>query len=252
MRSFSFPMLCLALGLAMAHGGVAAEDTIPEGSWSTSAELGAIATSGNTVGISVTGKIDARQELENWSNEYIVTGYFKEDEITGDDGGAQKERSAERYSLSAKAAYKLLDEGDKLFVFGSRVDDRFGAYTSYSTVAIGHSSRLYNAHGNTIDLELGPGYFSGMRANGESESGFTVRGAAALKWQLSPSAAFSQTLSVERGTSNVHSSAETALSTKINGTMQMKAAFVARNDTNVPEEKKNTDTQTSLTIVYSF
>ena len=43
-----------------------------------------------------------------------------------------------------------------------------------------------------------------------------------------------------------------ALSTKINGTMQMKAAFSARNDTNVPENKKNTDTQTSLTLVYSF
>ena len=45
---------------------------------------------------------------------------------------------------------------------------------------------------------------------------------------------------------------ETALSTKINDTMQMKAAFSARNDTNVPDNKKNTDTQTSLTLVYSF
>jgi putative salt-induced outer membrane protein YdiY len=34
--------------------------------------------------------------------------------------------------------------------------------------------------------------------------------------------------------------------------MQMKAAFVARNDTNVPAGKKYTDTQTSLTLVYSF
>jgi putative salt-induced outer membrane protein YdiY len=80
----------------------------------------------------------------------------------------------------------------------------------------------------------------------------TVRGAAQLRWRVSPSAAFSQSVSVERGTSNMHSIAETALSTKINGTMQMKAAFSARNDSNVPENKKNTDTQTSLTLVYSF
>jgi putative salt-induced outer membrane protein len=77
-------------------------------------------------------------------------------------------------------------------------------------------------------------------------------GAAQLRWRVSPSAAFRQTVSVERGTSNMHSVAETSLSTKINGTMQMKAAFSARNDTNVPDEKKNTDTQTSLTLVYSF
>jgi putative salt-induced outer membrane protein YdiY len=32
----------------------------------------------------------------------------------------------------------------------------------------------------------------------------------------------------------------------------MKAAFSVRNDTSVPEDKKNTDTQTSVTLVYSF
>jgi putative salt-induced outer membrane protein len=244
----------LALALAGACGGAHAADNIPEGGWSTSAELGAITTSGNTAGTSVSGKIDARQELANWSNEYIVAGFFKDDEKTAPDGERVRVRSAERIALSAKAAFKLLEDGKKLFVLGSHVDDKFGAYTAYSSMAVGHSTSLYRdkALGNSVDVELGPGYFSGTRATGESESGFTVRGAAALRWQLSPTAVFSQTTSVERGTSNVHSAAEAALSTKINGTMQMKAAFAARNDTNVPEGKKNTDTQTSLTLVYSF
>jgi putative salt-induced outer membrane protein YdiY len=65
-------------------------------------------------------------------------------------------------------------------------------------------------------------------------------------------AQFTQTVSVERANSNVHSSAESALSTRINGTMQMKAAFVARSDSRVPDTRKNTDTQTSVTLVYSF
>lgn len=247
------PSKILALALAGACGcAAAADDNIPEGSWSTSAELGAITTSGNTAGTSVTGKIDARQELTNWSNEYIVAGFFKDDEKSAPNGERIRQRSAERFALSAKAAFKLMEEGKKLFVLGTHVDDKFGAYTAYSTMAVGHGTSLYNVEGNSVDVELGPGYFSGTRATGESENGFTVRGAAALRWQLSPSAAFSQSASVERGTSNVHSAAEAALSTKINGTMQMKAAFVARNDTNVPAGKKNTDTQTSLTLVYSF
>lgn len=244
-------LFACALAFSGLHGGVAAQE-IPERTWSTSAELGAITTSGNTVGTSVTGKIDARQELEDWSNEYIVSGYFKEDENQLEGGQKVKERSAERYSLSAKAAYKLLDEDQKLFVLGSHVDDKFGAYTQYTSMAAGHSSRWYRSRDKTVDVELGPGYFSGTRATGEEESGVTVRGAAAMRWQVSPSSVFTQTLSVERGTSNMHSVAETALSAKINGTMQMKAAFVARNDSNVPEDKKNTDTQTSLTLVYSF
>lgn len=241
----------LALTLAVAHGAASAQD-IPERTWTTSAELGAITTSGNTVGTSVTGKIDARQELEDWSNEYIVSGYFKEDETHLANGDKLRERSAQRYAVSAKAAYKLLDDEEKLFVLGSHVDDKFGAYTRYSSLSVGHSSRWFTSRDQTLDVEIGPGYFSGVRATGESENGVTVRGAVSARWQLSPSALLTQTISLERGTGNLHSQAETALSTKINGTMQMKAAFSARSDSNVPEDKKNTDTQTSLTLVYSF
>ena len=269
----SFPLYALALfglahGTAAAGGGaaddlpqignihsaltVARPETIPEGSWFTSAELGAINTSGNTTGTSISGKIDARHETADWSNEYIVSGFFKEDEIVDDDGERHHQRSAERWALSAKAAYKLMNEGSRAFVLGSHVNDKFGAYTRYTSFAVGHGSQLYNTSDKALDVEIGPGYFSGQRENGEIENGVTVRGAARFRWQVSPSAAFVQTVSVERGTSNVHSIAESALSTKINDTMQMKAAFSARNDTNVPEDKKNTDTQTSLTLVYSF
>lgn len=246
-----FPRLALATALLL-HGGAFAGDKPFESGWQTSAELGAITTSGNTAGTSVTGKIDARQELAGWSNQYIASGFFKEDEKPLLNGDTVTVKSAERFSLSAKAAYKLMQDGKKLFVLGTHVDDKFGAYTSYTTMAVGHAWGWDNADDKRIDLEVGPGYFTGTRANGEDENGFTVRGAAAMRWQLSPSAQFSQTVSVERGTSNVHSIAEAALSTKINGTMQMKAAFAARNDTNVPFDKKNTDTQTSLTLVYQF
>ena len=143
-------------------------------------------------------------------------------------------------------------QSGQLFVLGSHVDDKFGAYTTYSSLSVGHSSRWFKSRDKSVDVELGPGYFTGTRATGESENGVTVRGAASMRWQVSPSALFTQTVSMERGTSNLHSQAESALSTKINGTMQLKAAFSARSDTNVPEEKKNTDTQTSLTLVYSF
>jgi putative salt-induced outer membrane protein YdiY len=242
-----------ALALSLAHGYAAADSIAePQHGWNTSAELGAISTSGNTVGTSVTGKIDAKQELPDWSNEYILAGYFKDEEVTNDDGEKVRERSAQRYSLSAKAAYKLLQDHDKLFALATHVDDRFGAYLRYSTIGVGYGTQFYQSDTHSLDVEIGPGYFRGARSTGETENGMTVRGAANLKWKLSDSAQFSQNLSVERGTSNIHSLAETALRTKINSTMQMKAAFSVRNDTNVPEDKKNTDTQTSVTLVYSF
>ncbi|WP_307730253.1 DUF481 domain-containing protein [Massilia endophytica] len=239
----------LALVIAAHAGAFAAEPPTELGTWNTSAELGAITTSGNTAGTSVTGKIDARQELEEWSNEYILSGFFKEDE---NKSNGQTVRSAERFEASAKAAYKLIGTDKQLYVIGSHVDDRFGVFSRYSSLSVGHGKRFSYSPEKTLDVELGPGYFSGKRPTGETENGMTVRGAAALRWRLSPSALFSQRVVMERGTSNLHSVAETALSTKINGTMQMKAAFSARNDTNVPANKENTDTQTSLTLVYSF
>ncbi|MDQ2823156.1 MAG: DUF481 domain-containing protein [Pseudomonadota bacterium] len=261
-----------ALVLASVHGAASADDfspvpestwlrgdvpsgplkVIPQGTWSTSAELGAISTSGNTAGTSITGKLDAQQELESFSNRYTFAGYFKEDEVTEADGSRQRERAAERYAVSARSALKLVKDGSKLFVYGSHVDDRFGAYTRFTTLAVGHSAQWYKSDDKALDVEIGPGYFNGLRAAGDGEKGVTVHGAAALRWQLSDNAKFAQTVSVERGTSNVHSMAESSLSTKINDTMQMKAAFSARSDTNVPVDKKNTDTQTSVTLVYSF
>lgn len=248
--------LLMLSALALAGSYAAAADTIdpanPEG-WNTSAELGAISTSGNTVGTSITGKIDAKQETAKWSNEYILAGYFKDEEVTDDDGSRSRQRSAQRYSASAKAGYKLLaDDHGKLFALATHVDDQFGAYTRYSTVGVGYGTQTYQSDTHTLDVEIGPGYFRGVRSEGIIENGMTIRGAAALKWKLSESAQFRQNISVERGTSNMHSIAETAILTKINSTMQMKAAFNIRNDTVVPADKKNTDTQTSVTLVYSF
>ncbi|HEX7986391.1 MAG TPA: DUF481 domain-containing protein [Duganella sp.] len=241
-----------ALALSLSCGHAAAVDLDPPYGWSTSAELGAISTSGNTVGTSVTGKIDSKQELPDWSNEYILAGYFKDEQVTNADGEKVRERSAQRYSLSAKAAYKLMQDRDRLFALATHVDDRFGAYLRYSTIGVGYGTQIYQSETKTLDVEIGPGYFRGARSTGETENGMTVRGAADFKWRLSESALFSQMLTVERGTSNTHSQAETALRTKINNTMQLKAAFSVRNDTSVPADKKNTDTQTSVTLVYSF
>lgn len=240
------------LALAVLASASAFADEASDKVWTTSAELGAITTSGNTVGTSITGKIDAKQELQHWSNQYIFSAFFKEDEKTDEAGDKYTEKSAERFLISAKAAYKLEAEFDKLFVFGSYTDDKFGAYTKYTTVAVGYGTRVYNSEDMTLDTEIGPGYFSGERSTGETEKGFIVRGAGAFKWTISESATFAQTLSVEYGADNTRTIAETSLQAKVNGSLQMKAAFLVQNDSDVPEGKKSTDTQTSLTLVYSF
>lgn len=220
--------------------------------WTTQAELGAIMTSGNTKGTSVTGKIDSKQDLTQWSNEYSLGGYFKEDEITDVDGNKSTEKSAERFFVSAKGGYKLDDDFAKLYVLGSYTDDSFGAYQKYSLVSVGYGDRLYQDDNKTLDAEIGPGYFSGRTADDQTENGAMVRSAASFNWAFSPTASFKQTLSVEYGENNTRTAAESSISASLIGKMQMKAAFLVQNDSDVPLGKKKTDTQTSLTFVYAF
>jgi putative salt-induced outer membrane protein len=94
----------LMLSALLASGAISAQQANTDDGkvWQTSAELGAITTSGNTAGTSITGKIDARQELDSWNNQYIFSAFFKEDEKTDEAGNTVNERSAERYLISAK------------------------------------------------------------------------------------------------------------------------------------------------------
>jgi putative salt-induced outer membrane protein YdiY len=242
-----------ALGLLVAtFSPIVFAATTPAKSWTTAAELGAITTSGNTKGTSVTGKIDSKQELTHWSNEYVLSAYFKEDEQTDNNGIKRSEKSAERYFVSGKGGYKLDQDNATLFVFGSYTDDAFGAYTKYSLVSLGYGDRLYQDDTKTLDAEVGPGYFSGRTSDNRTENGLMLRSAASLNWAFSDTAAFKQTLSVEAGSDNTRTAAESSISAKLNGKMQMKAAFLIQNDSDVPVGKKKTDTQTSLTLVYAF
>lgn len=250
MKKTLFPLLALSSLMTVQAEESPANDV--KLGWSTSAELGAITTSGNTKGTSITGKIDSKQELENWSNDYSFSAFFKRDETEADDGQTLVETSAEKYAASAKGGYRLNKDTAKLFVYGSHVDDRFGAYTEYTTIAVGYGDELFKNDSMSLEGEIGPGYYRGKTDLEETENGIIVRSAATYRWQISESARFKQIVSLEYGEDNTRSIAESSLTSKINGRMQMKAAFLVQNDSKVPTGKKKTDTQTSLTFVYSF
>lgn len=247
MKSIFFTVVALTAAMQ-----VHADDANTTKPWQTSAELGAITTSGNTSGTSVTGKLDARQDTTHWSNEYVVSAFFKEDRKTDETGVSYTEKAAEKYVLSAKGGYKLDNDHAKLFVLGSHTRDEFGAYREYSLLAAGYGDRLYQSKTVVLDAEIGPGYYRGTTSDDTKERGAMVRTAASLDWTISDSALFRQTVSFEAGADNKRSLAESSINTKINGSMQMKAAFLIQHDSQVPQGKKSTDTQTSLTLVYSF
>ena len=254
-----FKKYLLLIILSIISSSVVADEKRP---WDIEVGIGAISTSGNTQSTSVQAKVDAKQNLLHWQNEYIFNSLFKQDEVTQDDNTKVKEKTADKYLASIKSAYLMEAEKSYLFGFVSYADDKFGAYRTYTTVAVGYGNWIYSTPTLTWYAEIGPGYFQGQKVitNPDpllpdtfvDQSGAIVRASTELKWEITKSAEFKQTLSIESGSDNTRILSETSIATSISDAMQMKVGVAVAKDTNVTEEKKNTDMTTFINLIYKF
>lgn len=233
--------------------------------WDVTSELGAIVTSGNTETTTLKGGIKVLHNLENWNNEYKLDGIYKEDEIENEQGVKETQRTNEKYSISAQGNYKLNEKHSHLFIYGSHVSDYFGAYRNESVISAGYGLRLIDRSDMWLNAEIGPGYKyfqypddstevddNGNSLAGEREGEAIALGKVDYNWQISDSARFTQLVSVEYGDTNTKTRSESAILAKINGSLQMKVAYNITHNSDVADDKENTDTETSLTLVYSF
>ena len=228
--------------------------------WDIEVDLGAIATSGNTETTSMQGKIDAKQNLQDWENQYVLSGMFKQDQVEQDDGSQTTEKTAEKYFTSLKSAFLLGEDESYLFGFGSHTSDKFGSYRRYTTISLGYGDWLYSTPKLNWFVEAGPGYYQGKKVIENKladdtfidDSGAMLRIASAVEWKITKTAEFKQTISVESGADNTRTLAETSLSTSISDAMQMKVGFSIANDSDVAPGKVKTDTTTFVNLVYNF
>jgi len=254
--------LSILVAASAATSAFAADETK---TWDVTSELGAIVTSGNTETTTLKGGIKVLHNLENWNNEYKLDGIYKEDEIENDDGVKETQRTNEKYSISAQGNYKLNEKHSHLFIYGSHVSDYFGAYRNESVISAGYGLRLIDRSDMWLNAEIGPGYKyfqypddstevddNGNSLAGEREGEAIALGKVDYNWQISDSARFTQLVSVEYGDTNTKTRSESAILAKINGSLQMKVAYNITHNSDVADDKENTDTETSLTLVYSF
>lgn len=238
-----------ALALMTSFAALAQDE---EKTFTMDGEFGLIVTTGNTETTSVKGKLAAKQELENWSNEYLVEGLYNQDEVTNDDGTEESQTTAQEYFLSAQGNYKLENPDNRLFVFGSYEDDRFSGFDFQSTIAAGWSQKVWSTDVSAFEYSIGPGYSMAETDDGEEVNSGIVRAALSYNWNLSETAVFTQTLSTEVGSENTKSKSVTALSAKINGSLSMKLSLTMDHNSEVDADTENLDTQTAVTLVYTF
>ncbi len=215
-------------------------------------EFGLIVTTGNTETTSMKGKLSAHHEMDSWSNDFVAEALYKEDEVTLASGEKDSQTTAQKYFLSGQGNYKLENPDNRIFIFGSYEDDKFSSFDYQSTIAGGWSQKVWETKKSGLEYSIGPGYSYAKSQSGETISGMIVRGAVDYKWKISETATFKQLFSTEVGADNTKSKSETSLSAKINGALAMKLSLTMDHNSDVADDRDNLDTQTAVTLVYTF
>lgn len=219
-----------------------AEEEVNDGSWTGNAELGIVNTTGNTETETISAKAKAETEREKWRHTINFEALNSSD---------QNVSTAERYMLSGQSSYKM-GKKNFFFVLVSYEDDRFSGYDYRITESIGYGRRVIGEPDLTLDLEIGPGARQSKLDNGDNQDEMMVRGAAKLAWEISKTSKFSEDFSTDVGEDVTITKSVTALSAQVNGSLATKITYTIKNTSDVPVGVEKTDTETAVTLVYSF
>jgi putative salt-induced outer membrane protein len=226
-----------------------AEDKPAPAEWKMSAELGFVTTTGNTETSTTNAKFDATHEKDAWRRNVHAEAFGASNTDPATDVTTH---SAERYQLSGKADYKF-NEFDYVFGVANYDKDRFSGYNYQATIAAGYGRRVLHEDTMTLDLEIGPG----VRKLKDSTTDMTdtsgiVRLAAKYAWQISDTSSFTEDFSSDVSSDLTVTKSVTALTAKVNTSLAMKLTLTVKNNSEVPAGTEKTDTETAVTLVYSF
>jgi putative salt-induced outer membrane protein len=227
---------------ALASNAVMAADEPKLTQWKGEAELGLVSTSGNTETDTINAKAKISKELEKWRHTAEFTALNTSDK-TG--------TTAERYELKGQSDYKF-SEHEYIFALVNYEDDRFSGYDYRVSESVGYGRRVLDRPDMTLDLEAGPGVRQSKLDDGSRNSEFLVRGAVKYAWSITKTSNFTENVSVEAGDDATITKSVTALTSKVNGDLAMRVSYTVKHTSEVPPGFEKTDTETAVTLVYSY
>jgi putative salt-induced outer membrane protein YdiY len=258
-RKLTLAAICL-LPFATLH--VSAEDAVEEKSPLTAtAELGFLYKTGNSKSADVKAGFNVTYEKNQWTTLAVFNILAKKTEITDADDNKEFETTDNKWDIIAQTNYALGD-GGKNYLYGSLgyEQDKFSGFESQSSFSAGWGRHWYETKTSSLFADFGPGVkYDVLRATdtspSENKTDFIIQAQALYKLQINEFVEFKQYLiakqAVESGENSVYKS-ETSITTKLIDSLQLKFAIRVDYDTEVEEGFENTNTETSMTLVYNF
>lgn len=230
-------------------------DTTKKKEWDASAEVGLLFTSGNTETETFKAKLNLARDFEKWRHKGVID-YYRSEQI--DQATGESILTGDKTFVSGQSNYKFSPESrSSLFVFGSYEEDKFSGYEYQGTLAVGYGARYRYSETLFADYEIGPGYsvnkpiVDGIPQ--DQESSVIVRVAGNLVWDISKTSKFNALASSEVGEENTKTRAEVSISANVNSSLALKFSVAANHNSYLEDTtKEKLDTETAVTLVYSF
>ena len=236
----NFCVMAALSGLLIVAGPVNAAEE--EEGFSGRVGLGYIAASGNSDSKSANGAFDLLWNYEPWRHSLSGTA------IKSSTSGVT---TAEAFGITGQSKY---DFSEHSYLFGLLAfnSDEFSVIDKQTRAAVGYGRRLIDTDKHVLSVEAGVGQRWADLRDGTSEDEIIFRAAGDYLWQITETSKFTQTLSVESGSSNTYTEAVSAVNANILDTLALVLSFTVKHNSDVLPGIDKTDTLTAISLEYTF
>ncbi len=227
-----------------------------------SAELGFLYKSGDTNSADIKTGVDLRFEQDRWLSLLKIDLLIKKADIADEDtGDLHFKTTDQKWTIASQTNYSL-GRSEKHYIYGNvwYEENDFSSFTSQNSVSSGWGKHWYKTNEASLWADIGPGFKRDQFRATDTEPTTTI-----TSWIIQTQALyirklndhvelkqyFSAKQAMKKGENSIYK-AETALTTKLISTLQLKFTFTVNYNTDVEDDKKNLNTQTAITLVYSF
>ncbi|MDX2367087.1 MAG: DUF481 domain-containing protein, partial [Colwellia sp.] len=217
---------------------------------------------GNTHSADMKTGIDLRFEKKRWLSSLNIDLLIKKTDIADKDtGDLHFKTTDQKWTIASQTNYSI-DNSEKNYIYGNvwYEENEFSSFINQSSVSTGWGRHWYKTNKASLWGDIGPGFKRDKFRPTDKEPINTI-----TSWIIQAQAIyirklgehvelkqyFSAKQAIKTGVNSIYK-AETSVTTKLISTLQLKFTFTVNYNTDIEDDKKNLDTQTAVTLVYSF
>jgi putative salt-induced outer membrane protein len=229
---------------------------VAQAQWTGKAELGILSASGNTEAQSANTKFDLTHEGANWRNSFFIGALYGEN---------AEFSTAERYEARYQTDYKITARASWFMALRGE-QDRFSGFAYQATGSTGASYQFIDSPTTKLNASLGAGYRRQKseilvkseagevldRLEGDIESEPVATLSSTYEHAFTENTKLTNKMLAESGSDNTAVQNDIELSVSMSKTLALAVGFGVRYNSNPPPLAEDTDTLTTVNIVYNI